>query len=894
LLHLAQTGLRHRHPGLSLLDASDRLRIQKTDPGTLLLQPNPQYRTGLRVRGSWLLSVWANVISAPTVGLLAPVARSNNDRERGESTVGRRMCASRTRVHGRIARCERFADKAHGMLRYGLLVAAMSSFIAFLQLSGAQTEKPADLVLENQQCRIEFDRRTGGLRRIVNRLIPDESLKGIGAEACPFRIYSDFTKEFELGDDPAAISRAVMQPGNSRLARVSGDAGLSLCYERDGLEARLQVTLTKGAGASDWSLRVTNRSAETREVMVSFPCLDGVRLGREGATDLATVMSQAGMIGPAWAQGGGVVGNGGQMSMQWHAIWDPDSGSALGLIMMDPAAQPKALVLHEPSIEVRYFPPRNLAPGESIELPAARLLVYRGDWRPAARAYRAWYSRAFKLAEPPQWFRHSDGCEGRHFKQGGPGIAADHGGQFVLESFKELPAAHLRVPIDNLEYAFYSRGSMLHGVHTDGDNIVREDMGGAAAMKEGIAGVHRLGLHATLYIEGYIVHQQSDLARSGKAERWSVMHKDGSITGPYTSQGFYHMCPGCVEWQDHLAHTVERLLRETGADGVRLDSLGFYFLPCYNPAHAHATPFGYNEWMKQLLSKVRRAALAVNPDALLTTEAPVDWFGQWFHGALTQVYPRDLPPMRLAVGPYRPYVYAQGGPVWGAVSGLAGGRSCWEADLEALEANWLCARFPAHEALVWGDVADQDPRSSDAEIVTRCFEGRHHWAVVAVRPASQDRFAWPQYTGISDHRSGYTLTLPGLAEQVEDAVLCDVETLTWSRLPLRRSGQDVVMNLRTNFALVVFRRPRGPAVVGFQRLRPLAPGGSVELHLAALSGGAAGGVRVIAPGLRVTPRDVEVPGTVNLTVPADALRGNYAVCVSGKNVLGVKRLLVVQ
>jgi hypothetical protein len=780
------------------------------------------------------------------------------------------------------------------MIKYILLAAAMIYLMCSTQLSGAQAEKSAPPALENEQCRIEFDGKSGGLRRIVNRLIPDECLKGVRAETCPFRIYSGFTKEFELGDDPAGISRLVMQPGNCHLAQVSRERGLTLRYEGDGLEARLSVALGEAGGASDWSLQVTNRSAEAREVMVSFPCLDGVRLGREGATNLATAMNQAGTITAAWAHGGGVVGNGGQVSMQWHAIWDPESRSAMGLIMMDQAVQPKMLVLREPSIEMRYFPPRRLAPGESIELPAARLLVYRGDWRPAARAYHAWYGSAYKLVEPPQWFRRSDGCEGRHFKKGGPGIAADYGGQFVLESFTQLPAAHLRVPIDNLEYAFYSRGSMLHGVHTDGDNIVREDMGGGAAMREGIAGVHRLGLHATLYIEGYIVHKESELAKSGKAQRWSVMHKDGSITGPYTSQGFYHMCPGCVEWQDHLARTVERLLRETGADGVRLDSLGFYFLPCYNPAHGHATPFGYNEWMKQLLSKVRRAALSVNRDALLTTEAPVDWFGQWFHGALTQVYPRDLPPMRLAVGPYRPYVYAQGGPVWGAVSGLAGGRSCWEADLQPLEANWLCARFPVYDALVWGDVADQDPLSSDAEIVTRCFKGRDCWAVVAVRPASQDRFAWPPYTGVSDHRAEYTLTLPGLAQQVEDAALCDVETLKWSRLPLRRCGPDVLMNLRTNFALVILRRPQGPAVVGFPRLRGIAPGASVALRLAALSGGATGPVRVIAPGLRVTPQEVRVPGTVQLTVPADALRGSYAIYLSGKNALGVKRLLVVE
>jgi hypothetical protein len=764
------------------------------------------------------------------------------------------------------------------------------------QSSLAQGDPAAeDLAVQNDYCRIEFDPGTGGLSAIINRVIPDECLKGVSPGASPFRIYSDLTKEYELGDDPAAISRWTMQPASARLTdvRQTGTA-LTLTYSQDGIEARMTVTIARDSGQSDWSLRVTNRGRESRDIMVTFPCFDGVRLGRQGAVNLATAMNQAGTITPAWAHGGGVIGNGGQMSMQWHAIWDPDSRSALGLIMMDPQVQPKILSLREPSIEVRYFPPRKLKPGESMNLPASRVLVYRGDWHPAARAYHAWYTTAYTLVTPPAWFRESDGCEGRHFKKGGAGVAADYGGQFVLDSFTELPAAHLRVPIDNLEYAFYSRGSMLHGVHTDGDNIIREDMGGAAAMKEGIAGVHRLGLHATLYIEGYIVHKESALAKTGKAERWSVMHKDRSITGGYTSQGFYHMCPGCVEWQDHLAQTVERLLRETGADGVRLDSLGFYFLPCYNPAHHHATPFGCNEWMKQLLAKVRRAALSVNPNALLTTEAPVDWFGQWFHGALTQAYPRDLPPMRLAVGPYRPYAYAQAGPVWGAVSGFPGGRTCWEADLQSLEANWLCARAPVHDTLVWGDVADQDPQSSDPEIVTRLFEGRDHWALVAVRPASQDPFGWPAYTGVSERRGEYTLTLPGLGHEVEDAVLCDVETLTWTRVPVHHHRGDARVNLRTNFALVILRRQGGRPLIGFPELLPVERGGSLEIRLDSLTNGATGPVRIDAPGLRVAPQEVAVPGAVTITVPPDAVPGLYGVRAMGDNALGIKRFVAVR
>ena len=245
------------------------------------------------------------------------------------------------------------------------------------------------------------------------------------------------------------------------------------------------------------------------------------------------------------------------------------------------------------------------------------------------------------------------------------------GGQFVMESFRDLAKASIRAPFDNAEFAFFSHGSMLHGIHTDGLNVIREDMGGADALKAGIAEVHRLGLHTTLYIEGYIVPNESELVQSGRADPWRIMAKDGSTDGPNHDTKAQLMCVGCKEWQDHLAQTAARLLRETGADGIRLDSLGYLYLPCYNPQHHHSSPFDFNKWVKELLAKVRTAAIEVNPNALLTTEATMDWYGQWFHGALIQRWTREIPPMRAAVGPYRPFAYSFAGPVWASLSGLA-------------------------------------------------------------------------------------------------------------------------------------------------------------------------------------------------------------------------------
>ena len=769
--------------------------------------------------------------------------------------------------------------------------------VAVYGVAEAEATAGGGVDLRNACCRIGFEPERGGLRNITNLALGDECLKGGEQADSPFCIYADFAKEFELTDDVRSTSRTVLRPGNCRLKDVQQGDGLVLTYEGGGLEMRVCVALDSDSGASVWSLRVTNTGDKARDILPSFPCFNGVTLGPDPERDRATVMNQAGTFGPAWKHHGGLVGNGGQMSMQWHAIWDPDSRSAFALIIMDADVKPKQLILENRAIELRYFPPVSLAPGSSLDLPRVKVLVYRGDWRPAARAYRAWYDSAYTHAALPAWFRESDGCEGRHFKKAGPGIVADYGGQFLLDSFRELPGAHLRIPFDNMEYAFYSRGSMLYNKHTDGDNVIREDLGGAEAMRDGIEGVHRYGLHTTLYIEGYIVYKDSELGKSGKAERWSIMHKDGSINGPYTPQGFLHMCPGCTEWQDHLVSTAARLMRETGADGIRLDSLGFYFLPCYNPAHGHATPFGYNEWMKQLLSKVRDAVLAVNPNALLTTEAPVDWFGQWFHGALTQVYPRDLPAMRMAVAPYRPIVYSQAGPVWGSISGFAGGRSCWERDLESTEANWLCARAPVNAALVEGDVADEDPRASDPEIVTRAFHGDGYWAVVAVRPACQDAFQWPGYTGLAGQHREYAVTVSGVGSRIVCGAVCDIESLTWKALELNRAGDDLEIRLNTNWALVVLSEAGGPSVVDLDPLPALHPNESATVRLIPLQGtvndNAPLAASLVAPGLRVEPPSVSAPGRTVILVPKDARPGLYSVKATGKHVLGMKRFLKV-
>jgi hypothetical protein len=249
--------------------------------------------------------------------------------------------------------------------------------------------------------------------------------------------------------------------------------------------------------------------------------------------------------------------------------------------------------------------------------------------------------------------------------------------------------------------------------------------------------------------------------------------------------------------------------------------------------------------------------------------------------------------MRLAVGPFRTYVYASGA-LWGALAGYPGG-GCESADIRHIDWNWLSARFTAHETMVWGDVDDHDPCVSDPEIVTRCFIGADHWAIVAARPACQEPI-WPRGTGIASKHSPYTVTCPDLANAVEDAVLCDVETLTWSSLEVDRCGPDLRLRIASNWALVILRRSGAPQLVGFDALPILRPGASTTVRPIPLTRKPIGDahIKVSAPGLKVTPVRSDISQEVTITVPPKALPGHYAVEISGENVLGTKRFLTVE
>ncbi len=774
--------------------------------------------------------------------------------------------------------------------------------------------------LANGLVEVGFDIGSGALVSLRNRVTGDEYIKDPGPEGNPFRVWAGITKAYTLNAAPESLGGEPVEPAMCRLVDWSfervGEAGvlkLVLHHVAHYLRFELQVRLPDEEVAADCTLTVRNDGDQAQSIMTAFPYLSGLRLGEQRESNLGLDLNICGAAGqPAWVNTGGIYGRARQMPMQWQAVYEPTKDEGLGFIVMDPDIRNKIIRRFPPAgMSVLYFPPEVLKSGEEYRYPTVRLLVHRGDWRVVARRYRQWFEGAFKLRQPPRWLDEVD-----LFKGSGPcwipfpeavAKAKQHPeapGAFT--SFRQLPRLYLGSHSDLTEWAMYNslvlsgerREAPQSVIHADGTYYPREDIGGVTALREGVAAVHRIGRRMNFYVEGLIVHKDSELTLGGGGQSWTRLDAPGHEYDRYKEH--WHMCPGCEEWQDHLAEVCKRLLWQTGADGIRLDSLGNYYVPCYNPAHHHDTPFGWNQWIRQLFRKVRAAMDEVNPQATLWTEQPVDFYHEYCDAALVQFCPgRDLAPMRLAVPSYRGIGYSlqDGGTTVRALNGWPGGipHACaeerWWPDKGwykvGLALRWYELRATFREALLYGDPTDIDPRApEDPEWVGRLWRTARYWLLVG------------GHLNASALKGPTRVKLPQLPDQVQWAYEFDAATLEMREAQLTRAPDGTYVTMESGFGAVLLPLPDCPPLVQMDDLPALSPGQEVTVDLNAFAPWreklVEPNVTVTAPGLEVDGSgEVTLPASVQIKVPEGTEPGKYFISVSG-DCLPLKRWVEVK
>ncbi|GEM_PF-3268278 len=271
-------------------------------------------------------------------------------------------------------------------------------------------------------------------------------------------------------------------------------------------------------------------------------------------------------------------------------------------------------------ISIAFSPlPIVLAPNQRLTLPDAVIGVHAGDWREALKSYTSWVRTWWRPPNPkvPVWFR-------RCFN-----ICALH----EHESMKRMrysgpeklrPSHHLfqwSVWWEHPEVDRFNRPKPGNWYRLAfGDYQYELRWGGLEALQQEIKRIHNAGLRVVMYVQSYLVWKHSRLGKEHGDDwvaRSATLKPLEDWTSEETDMDVWDFCVGTPAYQEYVAKTCKRILTETGADGIYLDSAADAY-PCYDKRHGHGNEPA--RFSLEMLRKVRKAIKEANPQAILHIE----------------------------------------------------------------------------------------------------------------------------------------------------------------------------------------------------------------------------------------------------------------------------------
>jgi len=289
---------------------------------------------------------------------------------------------------------------------------------------------------------------------------------------------------------------------------------------------------------------------------------------------------------------------------------------------------------------------RTRRPGEWFAPKEAALRAHAGDWHVPMRAYAEWCHRAWKFRPLPSRLTPvvnmaaAGWGQGFLFRDGKyrTDIIRPRCDCIELMSWWDwsplgpwsTPFERIRDVLTEAELKRWSSyfvkdpvtgQTMWNNQPGDYDGY-NERFGGLAAFRKAIETYRRMGPLVTLYTDPIRCDDNTKLGRSHGRE-WGVVQPDGQYVKSYH---VWNMCHDVAEYRQWVAQAMQRVLRETGADGIRLDEYGHRGWACFNKLHKHTfAEWGTTEWQRAIAETtrlIRRAMDEVNPTSVLTTEHP--------------------------------------------------------------------------------------------------------------------------------------------------------------------------------------------------------------------------------------------------------------------------------
>jgi hypothetical protein len=499
--------------------------------------------------------------------------------------------------------------------------------------------------------------------------------------------------------DPYKVPILLIESGGKRYAGSSdfelqsirkcpGGFVAALALRDPAMRAELRATIADDG--LHIGLTVTNGGLKPLDFKVAFPCLSGLAVSDKPEDDSYFFPWGGGIISSAPT----VIrrGYGDHAAIyQMMDLFSPARGAGLSIRADDRDGRYKVLALRKsipgkpelggdqattpttaeykwtnpleavPGTGVAYeYLRRTRAPGESFSPADAVITAHTGDWHVAMKAYADWAHRAWKFRPYPsrlapvlnmiatgwgQDILFRDGKYRTDFLTPGTDCIE------LMSWWDWSPVGPWGTPIDKIrevmgEAAWKSwepyivkdpvTGKMMWNNQPGDYDGYNAQFGGLPAFRKAVQACKDRGVLTTLYTDPIRMDGNSKIGKAHGKE-WDVVLPDGSFAKGYD---VWNPCHDVAEYRQWVADTMKRVMRETGADGIRLDEYGHGGWACFSKLHKHtfAEP-GCQEWLRGIAetTKLVRAAMdEVDPKTVLTTEHPgYDFLMQFIDGCIT-------------------------------------------------------------------------------------------------------------------------------------------------------------------------------------------------------------------------------------------------------------------
>ena len=483
-------------------------------------------------------------------------------------------------------------------------------------------------------------------------------------------------------------------PGNFKVTavKITGDdeeknAVITLKNMQQALVAELRMSVDSASPEVHVEMNLRHFDNKERKFQVVLPLLTNIRMGNDLKKDEFFYPFESGAAGdldceihhpygctlffPLMSFWNSSLGGGGYFyakaddGMPLDLLVKKQSGKEFdGAVYKMIGVSPAGIFPAAPGIHmaIRHLEVQ-LKKGEKGILTPLAVGVHAGNFhepllRYSERARKVWFKKPFPT---PQWYHDSFGFLSAHVNSGLHLLHPPQSAGFWdnnSKSFRYADQVSLKERNVVMEFCglFYGNPEVEKKLNTlekvlaaklpvinagnNGDYRYNVARGGLPLLRAEVERIKARGGRITLYTF------PSGVAKGTKFEKlfgdkWAQMRSPGKYATNYTADGMgYNWCEYEEEFGEQLGAELAQVIKETGADGCRLDVMS-RLNGCFNPKHSHYKgtlrsafdPAGAGRTLSAFVRQAREA----NPEAIVTTEhGPSDYLCQFHDGYFSE------------------------------------------------------------------------------------------------------------------------------------------------------------------------------------------------------------------------------------------------------------------